>query len=110
MEGQSVGYLLALLNWFLQKGIITTGKKVYMKSKGTAYLLWCLSIFGWLGLHRFYLRKIGTGIIWVITGGVLGFGSLVDLFTLGEQVESYNAKHQIKQIRNNIATQPIQPQ
>ena len=57
-----------------------------MKSKGIAYLLWLISIFGWLGFHRFYLGKIGTGILWIITGGVLGIGSLIDLFTLGGQV------------------------
>ncbi|HPA71867.1 MAG TPA: NINE protein, partial [Spirochaetota bacterium] len=39
-----------------------------MKSKGIAYLLWLLSIFGWLGLHRFYIGKIGTGLIWIFTG------------------------------------------
>ena len=30
-----------------------------IKSKRTAYLLWLLSIFGWLGLHRFYLGRNG---------------------------------------------------
>jgi TM2 domain-containing membrane protein YozV len=34
-----------------------------MKSKSVAYVLWLISIFGWLGFHRFYLRKVGTGII-----------------------------------------------
>ena len=70
-----------------------------MKSKGTAYLLWLLSIFGWLGLHRFYLKKIGTGILWILTGGVCGVGSLIDLFTLGSQVEQYNTNQELKTIR-----------
>jgi TM2 domain-containing membrane protein YozV len=70
-----------------------------MKSKGTAYLLWLISIFGWLGFHHFYLGKIGKGIIWIITGGIFGIGSLVDLFTLGGAVDNYNTKVELKAIR-----------
>jgi len=70
-----------------------------MKSKGTAYLLWLVSIFGWLGFHHFYLGKIGKGIIWILTGGILGIGSLVDLFTLGGAVDNYNTNVELKTIR-----------
>ena len=70
-----------------------------MKSKGTAYLLWLLSIFGWLGFHHFYLGKIGKGIIWILTGGVFGIGSLIDLFTLGGAVDNYNTKQELQTIR-----------
>ena len=70
-----------------------------MKSKFIAYLLWFFSFFGWLGFHRFYIGKIGTGLIWMFTGGVCGFGSLIDLFTLGSQVELYNTNVQLKSIR-----------
>ena len=70
-----------------------------MKSKGVAYLLWLISIFGWLGIHRFYLGKIGTGIIQIFTGGLFGIGSLIDLFTLGGKVEQYNTNQELKTIR-----------
>ena len=70
-----------------------------MKSKGTAYLLSLVSIFGWLGFHHFYLGKIGKGIIWILTGGVFGIGSLIDLFTLGSAVERYNTDQELKTIR-----------
>ena len=68
---------------------------------GVAYLLWLLGGFGTLGLHRFYLGKIGTGVLWFISGGMCMAGSIYDLFTLAKQVEEANIKDKIsKQIEN----------
>ncbi len=47
------------------------------KSKGVAF---CLCLFlGYLGVHRFYAGKLGTGLLWLCTGGIAGIGWLVDL-------------------------------
>lgn len=72
-----------------------------MKSKSTAYVLWLVGFFGMLGFHRFYLGKIGTGLIWFFTGGVFGIGSLIDLFILGGQVDQWNTNYELKTIRDN---------
>jgi len=63
-----------------------------MKDKGVAYLLWCGGLIGVCGLHRFYIGKIGTGILWLCTLGLLGFGQLIDLFTLSGQVDTENLR------------------
>ena len=50
------------------------------KSKLAAALL-CFFL-GVLGVHRFYVGKIGTGLIWLCTGGLCGFGALVDFIMI----------------------------
>ena len=54
---------------------------------------WLLLMFlGLLGIHRFYLGKWGTGIIYLISGGLLGIGLLYDLCTLNQQISDLNMK------------------
>ena len=43
--------------------------------------LLCL-FFGVLGVHRFYLGYMGTGILYLLTGGLCGIGVLVDLILI----------------------------
>jgi TM2 domain-containing membrane protein YozV len=61
------------------------------KSVGTAYILW--AFFSLLGVHQFYLGKIGRGISMLLTLGWLGIGILVDLFTLESQVTAANRRN-----------------
>lgn len=46
-------------------------------SKASAFLI--TFFLGGLGVHRFMAGKTGTGIIWLLTGGCLGIGWLVDI-------------------------------
>ena len=46
-----------------------------------AALLLC-GFLGAFGIHRFYVGKIGTGILWLCTLGWLGVGALVDFIVI----------------------------
>lgn len=50
------------------------------KSKGTAAVL-CFFL-GCLGIHRFYVGKIGTGILWMLTLGFAGLGVIIDFIVI----------------------------
>lgn len=38
--------------------------------------------FGWLGVHRFYVGKVGTGILQLLTFGGLGIWALIDFIVI----------------------------
>ena len=58
----------------------TNGGYYPYKSRLTALLL-CLFLGG-IGAHRFYVGKIGTGILWLFTVGIFGIGWVIDLLLL----------------------------
>ncbi len=60
------------------------------KSTGVAFGLWALCLVGFAGIHRFYAGKPISGVIWLLTWGVFGIGSIVDLFLIGGMVERRN--------------------
>jgi TM2 domain-containing membrane protein YozV len=59
-----------------------------MYSTGIAYLLWFF--LGVFGVHRFYLGKTGSGLLWLLTGGLCGIGQVVDLFLIPSMVDEAN--------------------
>lgn len=59
---------------------MATVQEISPKSGLTTFIL-CFFL-GWLGIHRFYVGKIGTGILMLITAGGLGFWTLYDLFSI----------------------------
>jgi hypothetical protein len=54
----------------------------------TAWLL--LTFLGIFGVHRFYMGKIITGLLYLISGGLFGIGILYDFLTLNGQISELN--------------------
>lgn len=57
--------------------VVTMGNA---KNKWVALLL-CI-FTGWFGFHKFYEGKVGMGILYLLTFGLLGIGVLIDALTL----------------------------
>jgi hypothetical protein len=61
-------------------------------SEGLGYALWCGWFTGLAGLHRIYLGKYGSGILWMLTFGLFGIGQIYDLFTMKRLVRDANIR------------------
>ena len=86
---------LFLIGWivdlFLIPGMDRQADRRFVAGTTDYTVAWLLLTFvGFFGLHRFYLGKWGTGILYLLTGGLLLMGILYDLWTLNQQVSEVN--------------------
>jgi|SRR5690554_304345 len=83
-----IGWIIDL---FLIPSMDEDAKRRFTPGPASYNVSWIFLIFlGPLGIHRFYLGKWLTGLIWLCTLGLLGLGILYDYWTLNEQVDSCN--------------------
>ncbi|MDH3449579.1 MAG: TM2 domain-containing protein [Gammaproteobacteria bacterium] len=83
-----VGWIVDL---FLIPGMDRDADLKYLGGNKDYNVSWVLLTFlGIFGIHRFYLGKWITGLIWLLSGGLLLLGLLYDLWTLNEQVDEVN--------------------
>ncbi|GAB1541011.1 hypothetical protein NUACC21_36800 [Scytonema sp. NUACC21] len=62
-----------------------------------SYMLNVVGLLGLTGgLHRLYNGKIGTGLLWLCTGGLLGVGQIVDLFLIPHMVDEHEMRLRLK--------------
>ena len=85
-----VGWLIDL---FLIPGMSKTATRKYRKGQYDYTVAWILLTFlGIFGLHRLYLGRWISGVIYLCTAGIFGIGVLYDFITLNETVDTANSK------------------
>jgi TM2 domain-containing membrane protein YozV len=83
-----IGWLIDLL---LIPGMAREADLRYEAGPLDYNLAWILLTFLWIfGAHRFYMGKILSGVVYLLTGALFGFGFLYDLWTLNEQLADIN--------------------
>ncbi|MBV1873256.1 MAG: TM2 domain-containing protein [Gammaproteobacteria bacterium] len=83
-----VGWLIDL---FLMPAMDREADRRYESGPKNYDLAWILlTFFGLFGVHRFYLEKWPTGIIYLLTAGLFGFGYIYDYWTLNGQIDEHN--------------------
>jgi len=83
-----VGWLIDL---FLIPSMDRQADRRYAAGSINYSVAWLLLTFlGMFGIHRFYLGKWGTGLLYLLTFGLFGIGYLYDYWTLNSQVNELN--------------------
>ena len=84
-----IGWLIDL---FLIPGMTREAAIRFREGPIDYTLAWILLTFlGPFGIHRFYMGKVWTGLLYLLTGGLFLLGWLYDLWTLNEQVSEVNS-------------------
>jgi TM2 domain-containing membrane protein YozV len=84
-----IGWIVDLL---LIPGMDRDADRRYLAGDKNYNVAWILMTFlGIFGIHRLYLGKWFTALIWFLTGGLFLLGYLYDFWTLNEQIDEVNA-------------------
>lgn len=85
-----VGWLIDL---FLIPEMEREATRTYRLGRLDYTIGWLLLTFlGVFGVHRFYMGKWLSGLVWMVTGGLFLVGYLYDYWTLNEQISSVNSR------------------
>ncbi|MEL6349469.1 MAG: TM2 domain-containing protein [Myxococcota bacterium] len=60
---------------------------VKRKETGVAYILWLASFMGLSGLHRMYMGRWVSGLLWLCTGGLFMIGTILDFFMMDRMLD-----------------------
>lgn len=82
-----------LIDFFLIPGMDKDADLMFADGPLDYNVAWLLLVFlGFFGVHRFYMGKWLSGLIYLLSGGLLGLGYLYDLCTLNQQISMINTQ------------------
>ncbi len=80
-----------IIDLFLMPGMERSAERRYRAGEYSYTVGWVLhTFFGYFGIHRFYLGKWVSGLLFLLTGGLFLIGYLYDYWTLNEQISERN--------------------
>jgi TM2 domain-containing membrane protein YozV len=83
-----------LIDFFLIPGMDRKADRRFVAGPIDYSVAWILQTFlGVFGLHRFYMRKWLTGLLYLVTGGLCLIGWIYDFWTLNQQISERNVGH-----------------
>lgn len=89
-----------LIGWLIDLFLIPSMERdaeLRFRSGAVDYdIAWILLTFlGLLGVHRMYMGKWLTGILFLFTGGLVGIGYIYDFWTLNDQITLVNGRNPV---------------
>jgi TM2 domain-containing membrane protein YozV len=83
-----IGWLIDL---FLIRSMARQAEYRFAAGEYDYTVAWLLQTYlGVFGVHRLYMGKIWTGLLWMLTGGLFLAGWVYDFLTLNDQVDELN--------------------
>lgn len=83
-----IGWLIDL---FLMPSLDREADRKFNKGELDYTIAWLLLTFlGLLGIHRLYMGKFLTALLYLLTAGLFGVGYLYDFLTLNKQISDIN--------------------
>ena len=100
-----IGWLIDL---FLIPSMQNKANARFIKGSKDFNIAWILITFlGYLGIHRMYMGKWLTGLVYLLTFGIFYLGVIYDYWTLNEQLSEVNQEDSLS--LKNSSTRRIEP-
>ncbi|PCK09342.1 MAG: hypothetical protein COA42_04235 [Alteromonadaceae bacterium] len=82
-----------IIDFFLIPAMDREADRRFIEGETNYSITWILLVFlGVFGIHRMYMGKWLSGVLYLFTFGLFGLGYLYDLLTLNDQIDYINSE------------------
>lgn len=82
-----------IVDFFLIPAMDREADRRFIEGDTNYSLAWILLVFlGFFGIHRMYMGKWLSGMLYLFTFGLIGLGYLYDMLTLNDQLDQINSE------------------